>query len=184
MNDRAQLRRLGIQARNTLEPETRRMYSRQIVQRIAADPRFQAAKTVMVYRALPGEVDLSGLETAGKRLVYPLCLDGGKMTALLPQDGDSFVSGYRGIMEPAPERSAAVSPEEIDLVICPCSAFDARGTRLGMGAGFYDRYLPDCSRAVIAAAAFSDQQVSGIPPQPWDIPMQLIFTEQSTLRIG
>lgn len=39
--------------------------------------------TVKIYRAVRGEMDLSGLVrlAPGKRYVYPLCLDAGEMVA-------------------------------------------------------------------------------------------------------
>lgn len=44
------------------------------------------------------------------------------------------------------EKSELVLPEKIDLVICPCTVFDEEGSRMGMGAGYYDRFLPLCSQ--------------------------------------
>ena len=34
-----------------------------------------------------------------------------------------------------------VAADELDMLVCPCVAFDAKGNRLGYGAGNYDRYL-------------------------------------------
>jgi len=179
VSDRSQLRREGKASRETLSAEMRVAFSRQITQRIAASPQFQSADTVMIYRALPCEVDLSGLETYGKRLVYPRCISKTDMIALLPNDEDGWIGGAFGIMEPDPDKSLPIPPEEIDLVICPCTAFDEACTRMGMGAGYYDRFLLKCVNAFIAAAAFECQKTPSVPAEPWDIPMDCVFTEQT-----
>ena len=80
-------------------------------------------------------------------------------------------------MEPEPEKSTAVPPMEIDLVLCPCTAFDERGSRLGMGRGYYDRYLKYCEASFIAAAAFDGQRADAIPEEEWDVPVRVVFTE-------
>ena len=49
-----------------------------------------------------------------------------------------------------------------------------------MGAGYYDRYLPKCTKACVAAVAFEEQKAVRIPVAPWDYPMEYIFTEQTT----
>lgn len=180
MSNRSQLRHEGKTARENLSTGARAEFSRQITQRIAASPQFRTADTVMLYRALPCEVDLSGLKGLGKRLVYPHCVTKTEMVALLPNDEDGWISGTFGIMEPNPDRSLLISPDEIDLVICPCTAFDEACSRLGMGAGYYDRFLPKCVNAFIATAAFECQKAPSVPAESWDVPMDCVFTEQAT----
>ena len=116
---------------------------------------------------------------AEKRLVYPLCISKTEMIALEPLGEDSWKDGYCGIREPVREKSVEIRPEEIDLVICPCTVFDEAGGRMGMGAGFYDRYLPRCTNAHIVAVAFEAQKADCVPMEPWDRPMELVFTEKA-----
>ena len=178
---RKSIRRRGIRARDALSPEVRAELSKRTAERIAASGEFQNARTVMVYRAVRGELDLSSLVhlAPDKRYVYPLCLDAGEMVALLPGE-DAWQKGAYGIEEPVRALSEEVQPEEIDMVICPCTAFDGAGRRMGMGSGYYDRYLPKCRRAIIAAVAFDEQRAASVPVQPWDVPMQIVFTPRTT----
>ncbi len=181
--ERAQLRRAAIQARGALSPEQREKLSRQAVERLVSSEVFQKAHTVMLYEHTRAELSLDLLRehplAAGKRLAYPLCVSKTDMTALQPMGENAWKAGAFGIREPLPEKSAQIAPEEIDLVVCPCSAFDEQGNRMGMGAGFYDRYLPKCSRAVICAVAFEVQKLPEIPVDAWDVPMEMIFTEKT-----
>lgn len=180
MEDKLLLRREKMQARENLTPEQRREYSSAIVRRLMELPEYQAARTVMAYRAVKGEVSLEGL--SGKRFVWPLCVGEGEMIALLPEGEDAWQRGYCGIPEPIRQRSKEVSPEEIDLVICPCAAFDSQCRRLGMGKGFYDRYLPRCKGARLVAVAFEVQKVERLPAAPWDVPMDAVVTEKTVYR--
>ena len=207
--ERQNLRKSRIAARDALSAEERDYLSKSIVSRILASQVFRQATTILIYKGIRGEVRLEALEEAvsagaaspseeamhtraagpseeavsadfaEKRLVYPLCISKTEMIALEPLGEDSWKDGYCGIREPVREMSVEIRPEEIDLVICPCTVFDEAGGRMGMGAGFYDRYLPRCVNARIAAVAFEAQKADCVPMEPWDRPMDLVFTEKA-----
>ena len=174
------LRREKIAAREALSAGERQAKSEEIARHIAALPEFQAARTVMLYRGIKGEVRLDHLTRLApeKRYAYPLCRDGGEMLALIPEDVTAFKPGPFGIPEPDPVRSREIKPEELDLVICPCTAFDGGHRRLGMGGGYYDRFLPKCTHAAVIAAAFACQRTEELPEEPHDVRMELVVTEE------
>ena len=68
-------------------------------------------------------------------------------------------------------------------MVCPGTAFDDTGARLGMGGGYYDRFLPKCVNAVFLMAAFEVQRAVSLPCSPLDVPMDLIVTESAVCRI-
>lgn len=80
------------------------------------------------------------------------------------------------------ECSEEVPPEEIDLVVCPCTVFDESCNRMGMGGGFYDRYLPKCVRAKIVSVAFELQKAPAVPMEQWDRAVDMTFTEESVYQ--
>ena len=181
--ERRALRKSKIAARDALSPEEREERSARIVERIRASRIYREAETVMIYRATRGEATLHALEEAaeadGKKLVYPLCISKTEMTALHPLGEDAWKQGAFGIWEPVMEKSEKVAPWDLDLVVCPCTVFDERGGRMGMGAGFYDRYLEKCSRAHIVSVAFEVQKAERVPMESWDKSMEMVFTEEA-----
>lgn len=180
--DRAQisrpaLRKEYLEIRRSLSPAERAAESLRAAERIAALAEFRRARTVMLYRPVREELSLDSLPqlpaSAGKRFVYPRCLSRTEMAALQP---GSWTVGAFGIPEPDPASSLPVSPDEIDLVICPGAAFDERGTRLGMGGGCYDRFLPQCVNASFVMAAFEAQCAPFLPRSETDVPMEMAVT--------
>jgi 5-formyltetrahydrofolate cyclo-ligase len=148
----------------------------------------------MIYKFVKGEVQLTGLEEANealseaerKTLLYPLCIEDRGMLAIAPGSMDlnsaAWKKGAFGIPEPVPEQGSVVAPEDIDLVVSPCSSFDGTFMRLGMGGGYYDRYLPKCRKADVMLVAFECQRAERIPAEDWDVPVPCIVTEERVLR--
>ena len=178
---KAELRRAGIAARESLSRKERKKGSFRIVEQILQSQEYKDAGIVMLYKAVRGEVSLDILEkdpsVREKRLVYPRCINKVDMLALEPVNADSWKPGSFGIPEPITEKSVEVSPDQIDLVICPCTVFDEKCNRIGMGAGYYDRFLERCVKAHIISVAFEAQKADAVPVFPWDKPMEKIYTE-------
>ena len=90
--------------------------------------------------------------------------------------GDDLVSGPFAIRQPKDD-NAEIEP---DIVLMPLLAFDARGTRLGYGGGYYDRALAElrARRKVRALGiAFSEQQLAEIPFEAHDQKLDGVITE-------
>lgn len=179
------LRKEKIQARNNLASVERKQFSEQIVEQILLMDAYKKAQNIMIYKSVKGEVDLSALEIAakqnGKRLFYPLCISKTEMIALETQD--AWKKGTYGIMEPIREHSTEIVPDELDMVICPCAVFDESGGRIGMGAGYYDRFLLKCTNACFIAVAFEIQKSQHVPLETWDIKMDFIVTENKIYKM-
>ena len=86
-----------------------------------------------------------------------------------------------GIPEPTGFSSLPIN--RFDIVLLPLLAFDASGSRIGMGGGYYDRALEmvvggQYYRAPqLIGLAYDKQKCSTIPTRPWDVPLDGIFTE-------
>ena len=81
----------------------------------------------------------------------------------------------------APE---ALAPylDQLDLVLVPCTAFDAACRRVGMGKGYYDRYLPRCTRAVKIGIAFEAQRVEHAAVDEHDQRLDAYVTERGIYK--
>ena len=191
---RKALRKEKIAAREALSPEERAEKSRAICANILQTPEYAKAKTVFIYKFVKGEVQLKALEEANEALpaaerktfLYPLCIEDRQMLAIEPgsadMGSDAWKKGAFGIPEPVLEMGRVIPPEEIDLVVSPCSSFDESGMRLGMGGGYYDRYLPKCTKADVMLVAYECQGCEAVPAEPWDVPVPCIVTEARVLR--
>lgn len=83
--------------------------------------------------------------------------------------------GRFGILEPS--FAQALLPP-VQLLLVPCLAFDQDGYRLGYGGGFYDALLERLSEDIFTfAVAFGFQEVSDLPREPQDLPVQGLLTE-------
>ena len=178
--EKSALRSIALAKRAAMSVKSRESASAEICRRIAECPEFMSARTVMLYRAAGAEADLSGLYGyPGKRIVFPVSRGNGIMDAFEP---GAWRRGLYGIWEPDPELSRIVPPEDIELIVCPCAAFDSAGGRLGMGGGYYDRYLDDAENAVVICAAFDVQRAESVPVEEHDRMMDMVVTEGKLLR--
>jgi 5-formyltetrahydrofolate cyclo-ligase len=80
-----------------------------------------------------------------------------------------------GLQEPA-DTQPVLHPS---IIFVPLVAFDRKGNRLGYGAGYYDaclRALRARQRVLAIGVAFDEQEVSEIPREPQDEPLDMILT--------
>ncbi len=61
----------------------------------------------------------------------------------------------------------------------PLVAFDGHGTRLGRGAGYYDRTLEHKKPQCLLGVAYEFQHHDFLPPEPWDVPLDAVATEKT-----
>lgn len=94
---------------------------------------------------------------------------------------DAFEEGSFSIREPKPGLRE-VDPSNIDVMLVPGMAFDRKGTRLGRGKGFYDRFCQDLKgngRISIIGVVSEKNLLSALPREPWDLVVDAVVTESS-----
>lgn len=86
--------------------------------------------------------------------------------------------GFAGIEVPAP--SAPVLP---DVILAPLVGFDAKGYRLGYGGGFFDRTLAAFDhRPIVIGVGFASARLDSIFPHQYDVPVDILITENDVHR--
>lgn len=110
----------------------------------------------------------------GRRAALPVVGDKGQPMSFRLWTPDTAMAKDRyGI--PYPADGVTVVPA---LLLIPCNGFDARGYRLGYGAGHYDRTLAALQPTPVAVGvAIEDGRLDDLLPQPHDLPMDWIVTE-------
>ena len=179
------LRRCLMARRAALQYEDRCRLSAAITAHVCSMSAFQTSHTVMVYMALPYEVQTAELITAAqrqhKRVVVPVVTSTGLVAVACPSDTHHFRRGSFGILEPC-HNAEVVTPTSIDWVLVPGVGFDPYGMRLGYGKGYYDRFLRQLApHARYGGVAYHTQVVPFVPYMPHDIRMQFLVTEQGIL---
>ncbi len=178
-------RKAGISARRALPDGERSAANSALCAHLTALPCFTSAKKLLVYAAFGSEADLAALaqiaQQLGKAVAYPICGEGFTLTAAVPE-ADGWEVGAYGIRTPVLSRSRILQPGELDLVLVPCTAFDAGCHRVGMGKGYYDRYLPRCTNAVKIGIAFECQRVGHAAVDAHDYPLDAFVTEKGIYR--
>lgn len=134
-------------------------------------------RTIAVFAALPGEVDLTELIARHPecRWAYPRVVGATLVFHGVRDPAADLTSGAFGIREPAPTM-AVIPLAEIDAFLCPGLAFDAQGGRLGRGRGFYDRVLAGARPAALkVGVCFARQIVATTFPEAHDVPMDVVI---------
>ena len=187
--DKKLLRREGLARRRSLTCELRQEKSTLVAGRLLASDIFKRAGSIFCYVSMEDEVHteavISAALAAGKRVSVPHVTDAaqGLMCAARLYSMDDLVPGEYGILTLPLEKVEPVLPLDIDLVIVPGSAFDRAGHRVGMGGGYYDRFLRQASGAVKAAVAYECQFFDAFAVDVYDQSVDYIFTEDTVYKI-
>lgn len=180
------LRRKALRARRSLTPEARESASGEICRRVCESRDFFASDNVACFLPMHDEVDTREIIDvawrANKRTFVPV-LRGRAQMVFCEIDAQTRLERNRfGIWEPV--RGVLFEPRQLDIVITPTVAFDENCNRIGMGSAYYDRCFAFLRhrhywlKPKLIGVAFRCQQVEKITPNPWDIPLYTVITEQ------
>ncbi|MBQ8958289.1 MAG: 5-formyltetrahydrofolate cyclo-ligase [Bacteroidales bacterium] len=148
--------------------------SEKIMAQLECHPDFVKAHKVMLYSALPDEVQTQAfLEKwhLEKQIILPTVVGDDIIPVEYGRDTD-FAVGDFNILEPQNEPYTG----DFELIIVPGVAFDRRGNRLGRGRGYYDRFLSQHLNVKRIGICFDFQLVDEVPAEPFDIKMDEILS--------
>ncbi|VEB95500.1 5-formyltetrahydrofolate cyclo-ligase family protein [Cedecea lapagei] len=142
------------------------------------------AQTVALFLSFDGELNttplIEGLWQAGKEVYLPVLhpFSPGNLLFLRYTPTSRLVTNRLKILEPELDVRDVLPLNKLDVLITPLVAFDAKGQRLGMGGGFYDRTLQHWQQHGLypVGLAHDCQQVDELPVEQWDIPLPAVVT--------
>ena len=186
-NDQSLLRKDGLAARRSLTIDERDVGSELIAEKVVHAHWFQRSKYVACYLAAADEVNtwaiISRAWRMKKRVFAPVLGKTRRMQFQEITPDTELIRNELGLLEPI-DGDIAVA-RMFDIVFTPLAAFDETLQRIGMGGGYFDRtfaftrHRMHWQRPRMIGLAFACQKVAKIPPNPWDIRVFTVITEEA-----
>ena len=144
----------------------------------------QNAKTVLAYKAFSTEISLEELVQSCPQIRFLTTRVHHHNKLSLHDFALATVPNRYSILEP-PADAVALEPALVDVALVPGLAFTQGGARLGYGAGFYDRLLPqlrpDCALVGVTHNALL---LPKLPLEPTDIAMTHLALESGIFVVA
>ncbi len=158
-----------------------------IISKLLEHPAYLNAKTVMAYESMPEEIQLREFFekcfAAGKKVAIPFIVGRGTIRPVILPAIDALEVGDFGILTVRKDLRKFADIHELDCVIVPGAAFDIHGNRLGLGGGYYDRFLKLATNAKKIALACDFQVVEDLPVTPDDSKVDIIITPSKVIEV-
>lgn len=174
---KTELRRFMRTQLARISPAAAATASESIRTSIPSLPRWQEARVVAAFAALPGEPDLYPFDWRHSKTILLPRVDGESLVFHAVTDPKQLKPGAFGVHEPDPTLCPITDPATADIVFVPGLAFAADGHRLGRGRGYYDRLLATLPESVLrVGVCFNCQLVDSIPQEPHDESVDLVLS--------
>ena len=185
--EKVELRKYFKRLRSQLTAEQAASGSLLTARQILACDAYRKASCIMGYLAFGNElsVDLV-LQQAladGKTVAVPLVQSATEMAPVQLENMLDFELdryGIRSVRQPA----KLLQPQQLDLILVPGVAFGRDGSRLGMGAGYYDRFLPQAENALLMGIAYDAFIQPNLPRDEFDVLVQLLASESGITTLS
>ncbi|MDP3897812.1 MAG: 5-formyltetrahydrofolate cyclo-ligase [Mesorhizobium sp.] len=182
-----ELRAAALARRDALDPQWRIEAALRMAEQADALA-IEPGAVVSGFWPIRSEVDVRPLMFAlaerGARLCLPAILDKTTIAFRELVRGAPLVDMGFGTAGPG-EEAQVLAPA---VMLVPLAAFDARGHRIGYGAGFYDRAIARLNAAGrpprLIGIAFDCQQVDRVPDEPHDVALPELLTESGLRRFA
>lgn len=156
----------------------RRAAALRAARRLTSRRAWTRSKTVGLFLSLPHEIDTAPLvraaRAAGKTIAVPVVFPETRAMrfAALPRGRAALRKNAHGVWEPR----NPVWVDRLDVLVVPGAAFTRRGSRLGAGGGYYDRFLMRKSRPETLGFCFDHQIAVRLPRASHDRRVDAVVT--------
>lgn len=183
IESKQELRTEFLLKRQNILPEHLSWLNVKINEQLLSLELLKKARFVAGYLAFGNEINIDECLSSiliDKTVVVPNIVDSKKHLLSMVELGsyDNLITGTYNIR--IPKNTTVFSPQDLAVIIVPGLAFDRRGGRLGLGAGYYDRYLQQATNAIKIGICATDFLVEEIPMEEHDVFMDYIVTEKFT----
>lgn len=180
MNEKQILRKEIRRKKQSCPKEQLEAWSQAVCHLLEQTEAFQKARTVLLYYALPDEVDTASLirkYAHSKQILLPVVCGDDLVVRRYQNENTLSAENPFGIPEPEGE-DMNLNEIKIDLIVVPGMAFTADGCRLGRGKGYYDRLLsrPALKEVPRMGICFPFQLLPELPVEAHDIRMHRVVT--------
>jgi len=142
-------------------------------------------RKVAGYLAFQGEIDVAAILDELRRqsvTTFVPMLQGETLAFAEWSDSTPTTVNRFGIVEPEVPEPDWINADTLDAVLVPLVGFDAKGQRMGMGGGFYDKTFANRKNGQappwLIGVAHSIQQVETVYADWWDVPLDAIVTDK------
>jgi 5-formyltetrahydrofolate cyclo-ligase len=138
--------------RSALTPEEVAAASAAVLEKLQALD-WSAVRSVHVYRSVAewGELDTSAFTT--------------------------WLDPKTEVVQPTLSKDQPFPERQFDVILVPALGFDRDNNRLGLGGGWYDRFVAQQAQAQKIGVAYAWACVEeGIPVEPWDMKLDTVVT--------
>ena len=180
------IRQVLRERKTALSPAERDEKSARVCRHVSAQ--VPEGKTVMAYTSKELEVNTAPLiDTLLARripVIVPIIVkEDVSLRLSYLRDRSVLVPSTFGVPEPIGSEIPA-DAKDIDIILLPMLGFDRTGSRIGYGAGYYDRFLEKNPGLFKIGIAFACQEMDHLPLDPTDVRMDMIITEDGVVYRG
>ena len=181
------LRKQLLTVRNNLTSQELEVCNAKIKKQLHQLLEIKTAKTIMAYLAFGKEISVDSLFLElweeDKQICMPIIKErtNSIIEAVYLRDLTVLTVGEFGIR--IPQQLQGCAPENIDVILVPGLAFAENGARLGLGKGYYDRFLPKAKQAVYIGIAAEYNLLKSLPVTANDVKMDYIVTENRIIKL-
>jgi 5-formyltetrahydrofolate cyclo-ligase len=181
---KSEIRKNILDKLKSQKEEYRRQKSLVVKKKLFSLAEFKKAKRILLYVSKYYEVDtkpiIKEVLEEGKNVFLPVTDTKGRkliISEISDLENDIELGPY-GIYQPGAKCKRLGRLGSLDLLLMPGVGFDKKGSRLGHGAGYYDRLLKDIPHNIIRIGLAFDFQVQDedIPQLASDMPVTRVVT--------
>lgn len=176
---KSELRAISKERTASLSPSERAETDEKIKEKLLSLP-IKKEDKVFIYISFGKEIETRPIAEAllcrGCEVSVPLCHGNGEMEAVRISSLSELQCGMYGIPEPS-EEGERVDASSLSLIVVPGVAFGEDGSRLGRGAGYYDRFIEKAENAKTIALCREITLFATVPTEAHDRRVDMIITE-------